>query len=488
MKVFGCFSIDKSTHMTLFLLVSVFMLTMIPNIYSSIYSYAQDVKKTFQSTSFNFLMTNYQIWKVYGQSHYENTLINRDMETETTGLSISQESDRYTNNNITAQQPIVINNLQVSKTDLDQFLILYSDNQFSSAVTLGKSIYSKTYDKVIVPLRTVNPDISLHINTKFIELISLVELQKPYREITIKVEEIKNLLDEYGFTESGNNSSIAPTIAFASSFSIIFREGLEAALILGAIVTYLEVSRNEKFIKYVYVGLLFAIGVALFTWFLLDYMLHSSGIDKDLLKGFVGISAVVVLFWVSFWLLNKMESKKWVEFIKSKVGKATTTGSVVIFVLISFFTVFREGIETVIFYQALFNFTTYIDIYIISGFLLGMILVLTIGILIKKIMRKLPLRAIFGLTMGIGAFMSVAFIGNAIRSFQESGHVPITPLLDIIPILDRNIASMIGLHPTLESLLGQILLGGIYLLGLTYMILVKSKEKKVNSSRLQNNR
>lgn len=116
-----------------------------------------------------------------------------------------------------------------------------------------------------------------------------------------------------------------------------------------------------------------------------------------------------------------------------------------------------------------------------------MVAVLTIGILIKKIMRKLPLRAIFGLTMGIGAFMSIAFIGNAIRSFQEAGYIPTTALVDTIPIFDSNIASMTGIHPTFESLSSQIILGSIYLLGLTYMILVRSKEKKVNNSRLQNN-
>jgi high-affinity iron transporter len=446
------------------------------------------MKKTYQMINFDSLMTAYPFLQVYSPSHYQTTLASNYIETETSGLSISQEGNPFTYDNTKAQQQIDFNNLQDIQTGLDRFLTLYSENQFPSAVTLVESIYSKIYNNFIVPLRTINPDISLSLNTKFDELINFVELQKPYDEIAIKVKEIKNLLNEDVFTESGNNSSIAPTITFASSFSIIFREGLEAALILGAIVTYLEASRNEKFIKYVYIGLMLAIGIALLIWFLVDYMLQSSGIDKDLLKGIVGISAVAVLFWVSFWFLNKMESKKWVEFIKSRVGKATTTGSVIIFILISFFTVFREGIETVIFYQSLFSFTTYTDFYIISGFLLGMVIVLTIGILIKKIMRKLPLRAIFGLTMGFGAFMSVAFIGNAIRSFQEAGYMPTTASVDAIPMLDSNIASLTGIHPTLESLLAQIVLASIYLLGLTYMIVVKSKVKKINHSRLQNNR
>jgi high-affinity iron transporter len=485
--VFRYFSIHINPHKFSFLLLSFFAVVIIYGGSNTGYSHALETQKTFRLMNSDSLMTIYPFWHVYGQPPYQTTPVNKDINTKTTGSSFFQEDNSFIDNNTKAdQQQIVLNNLQDIETDLNQFLTIYSENGNSSEVSLAESIYSKTYDKVITPLRTINPDKSLYLNTKFDELINSIELQKPDNEIALKVEEIKNLLDEFKFTESKNNSSIAPTIAFTSSFSIIFREGLEAALILGAIVTYLEASRNEKFIKYIHVGMILAIGISLFVWLLLDYMLQSSGIDKDLLKGIVGISAVAVLFWVSFWFLNKMESKKWVEFIKSKVGKATTTGSVMIFILISFFTVFREGIETVIFYQSLFSFTTHFDIYITIGFLLGMAVVLTIGILIKKIMKKLPLRAIFGLTMGIGAFMSVAFIGNAIRSFQEAGYMPTTALVDTIPIFDSNIASMTGIHPTLESLFGQIVLVSIYSLGLTYMILVKSKERKINSSRLQN--
>lgn len=102
-------------------------------------------------------------------------------------------------------------------------------------------------------------------------------------------------------------------------------------------------------------------------------------------------------------------------------------------------------------------------------------------------MKKLPLRGIFGVTMGIGAFMSVAFIGNAIRSFQEAGYIQTTSLIGTIPILDTSIASVTGIHPTLESLVGQIVLTGIYLTGLTLMIVIKPKEKKINGSKLKSN-
>jgi len=434
-----------------------------------------------------YLINNYPSWQAYGQSLDDQTLSANDLKTENQQVLNSEVNKSNNINNIETQKVPVSNDLQEIKTGLNQFLALYKNQQVKASIDLAQSIHKDSYEKVILPLNPIKPDISLALETKFIELFDLVNVQRPYDEIVNKVKEIEDELNAYGLVASGTNTSLTPTIAFASSFSIIFREGLEASIILGAIFTYLEASRNEKFNKYVYLGIVIAVATTLGIWFLLDYALQFSGINKDLLKGVAGMAAVAVLFWVSFWALNKMESKKWVEFIKSRVGKATITGSVLMFISISFFTVFREGIETVIFYQSLFNFTSNIDTYIVSGLVLGIIVVITIAILIKKIMKKLPLRVIFGITMGIGAFMSVVFIGNAIRSFQEAGYIQITPVTDTIPMLNTSIASMTGIHPTLESLLGQIILVGIYLIGLIFMIAVKPKVAKINGSKLKSN-
>jgi high-affinity iron transporter len=431
-----------------------------------------------KSLEIHHIIFSFHSWYAYGQSQSDRTFSTEDLENDIEQASVSEISNSNNSNSVESQIIPSSENLQDIKSGLNQFLVLYKNQQAKVSVDLVQSIHLDAYQKVIVPLNTLNPDMSLALETKFTELIEMVNAQRPYVEMVNKVNEIDSQLDAYRLIVSSTNSLFSPTVAFASSVSIIFREGLEASIILGAIITYLEASRNERFKRYVYHGIMIALLATIGIWFLLDYALRFSGIDKDLLKGTAGMAAVAVLFWVSFWVLNRMESRKWVEFIKSRVGKAATTGSVMIFILISFFTVFREGLETVIFYHSLFNFTSNIDLYIISGMILGIIVVITIAILIKKIMKKLPLRVIFGITMGIGAFMSVAFMGNAIRSFQEAGYIQTTPFTDAIPILDTSIASMTGIHPTLESLLGQIVLVGIYLVGLTFMILVKSKEKK----------
>ncbi len=488
MKVFDYFYIKTSSLKISCFLILFFFIVLIYSGVSSSSNFNTFDTKAIIDLEPGFAITHYPSWQANAQILDDQILSINDLETDN---QLGSSSDVTKSNNSSLAETrtgSVLDNLQQIKAGLNQFLALYKNSQINASLDLLQTTYNSTYQKIIVPVNSINPDISLALETRFIELFDMVNVQESYNEIVNKVKEIDEQIDTYGLAAASSaNTPYTPSIAFASSFSIIFREGLEASIILGAIITYLEASRNERFKKYVYLGIIIAIVTTLGIWFLLDYTLQFSGINKDLMKGIVGMAAVGVLFWVSFWALNKMESKRWVEFIKSRVGKAATTGSVMIFVLISYFTVFREGIETVIFYQSFFSFSNNIDTYIISGSVSGIIVVLTISILIKRIMKKLPLRGIFGVTMGIGAFMSVAFIGNAIRSFQEAGYIQTTSLIGTIPILDTSIASVTGIHPTLESLVGQIVLTGIYLTGLTLMLVIKPKEKKINGSKLKSN-
>ena len=253
---------------------------------------------------------------------------------------------------------------------------------------------------------------------------------------------------------------------------------MESALIIGAMLTYLEASRNDKFKKHIYLGIVLAIGATAIIWIIANSLIEITGASRELIEGIAGISAVAVLFWVSFWVLNKIETKKWIEFVKSKVWQATATGSVMVFVLLSFFTIFREGFETVLFYQSMFSYAKYMESYVIAGLVLGLVIVILVAFMIKRLGKRLPLRVLFGLTMGIGAYMSVAFIGNAVRSFQEADYISTTPLIGIIPRLDINIASMTGIHPTLESFVAQLVLLIIYAIGSTYVLVIMPRKKK----------
>jgi high-affinity iron transporter len=376
------------------------------------------------------------------------------------------------------------------RTDIDDIRIKlvdllqqYKGGEYDEAFLTARSAYLDSYEGIEIPIRPINPDFTLDMEIKFAELRNLIQQHQPYDKIEAKIVEIRNGLDESERLVTGTGS-IAPSLAFTTSFSIIFREGLESALIIGSILAYLDASRNARYKKHIYLGIVIAIIATVITWYVAQFIIEISGASRELIEAIAGISAVAVLFWVSFWILNKVETKKWIEFVKAKVWLATTTGSVMVFAMLSFFTVYREGFETVLFYQAMFSFAKNMETFVLLGFVLGLAVIISVVFIIRKIGKKLPLRVLFGLTMAIGAYMSIAFIGNAIREFQEVGYISTTHLFGIIPRLEINLATMTGIHPTLETTLAQIILLSVYVIGSLYILIIQPRRKKlIESSR-----
>lgn len=380
-----------------------------------------------------------------------------------------------------AQDPAkaaVRNDIDSIRMKLDETLKLHKEGNYEGAMIVSRSAYLDSYESIEIPLRPIDSDFTLEMEIKFAELRNLIQGHAPYSQVEAKIIEIRKGLDESERLVSGTGI-IAPAIAFSTSFSIIFREGLESALIIGAIVTYLEASRNVRFKKHVYYGIVIAIGATAVTWFVAEFIIEISGASRELIEAIAGISAVAVLFWVSFWVLNKIETKRWIEFVKSKVWKATVTGSVLVFVLLSFFTVYREGFETVLFYQAMISFSKYMEWYVIAGFVSGLAVIVATAIVITRLGRRLPLRVLFAVTMGVGAYMSIAFIGNAVRAFQEVGYLPATQLVGTVPRLDINLATMTGIHPTLETIIAQIVLLAIYVGGSLYLLVIRPRRQRL---------
>ena len=366
---------------------------------------------------------------------------------------------------------------------LQVMLIQYQNGEYQEAYNSARTAYLDSYEFVEIPLRAIDPDFTLEVEFQFAELRSLIKQQADYEEIKEITIALKRNMDESERVVSGTGT-LAPAIAFTSSFAIIFREGLESVLILGAIITYLEASRNTKYKKYLYYGVIAAFAATAVTWIIASYVIEISGANRELIEAIAALSATAILFYVSFWVLNKIEHKKWMEFVKAKVWQATTTGSVMVFVGLAFFTVYREGFETVLFYQAMSGFAKYMELYVILGFIAGMGSLLVLFYVMRKLGKRLPLRALFGLTMGVGAYLSIAFLGNAIRELQVIEIMPYTGMIGIIPRLDINLAAMTGIYPTLETVIGQIILLGIYLGAASYVLILRPKrENKIAEMR-----
>jgi high-affinity iron transporter len=183
------------------------------------------------------------------------------------------------------------------------------------------------------------------------------------------------------------------------------------------------------------------------------------------------VVATAVLFYVSYWLLSKMEVAKWNHFVKSKVQDALTSGSGLALASVAFLAVYREGFETVLFYKALFlsGGTAAAGMPIFGGIALGSLAMVGVYVAINRFGLRLPLKPFFGITSAFLYYMAFVFGGKGIAELQEGGLVSTT----IIPGAPRIPA--LGIYPTVESLLIQSILLVLLVVAVVWTFLIEPR-------------
>jgi high-affinity iron transporter len=264
---------------------------------------------------------------------------------------------------------------------------------------------------------------------------------------------------------------LSPLNLFIQSFVIMLREGLEAILIVGALMTFLAKMGAGDRRRHVNAGILAAIVASLLTALALETVFHLSPAHQEALEGLTMIVATAVLFYVSYWLLSKMEVTKWTHFVKSKVHDAVTGGSAVALASAAFLAVYREGFETVLFYKALFISAGPVSglAPIGGGMLLGAVLLVGVYLAMNRYGVRLPLKPFFAVTSAFLYYMAFVFAGSGVAELQEGGIVPMTP----VPWAPRLPA--LGIHPTVESLAAQLVLVVLAAVALVWTFVVEPR-------------
>jgi high-affinity iron transporter len=233
---------------------------------------------------------------------------------------------------------------------------------------------------------------------------------------------------------------------------IILREGLEAALILAAIVAMLRVMGATDAIRYIHLGWVLALVAGGLTWLATQTVLTFSGQHRESMEGFISVFAAVALFYVGYWLHTRTETKRWQAFIEHKVKNVLSGKKIFGLVGISFFAVYREAFEVVLFYQALWLQNESNHGAVIWGFVTGLAALAVVTFAIFKLGLRIPLRYFFGATGTLLYIMAFIFAGNGINELQAAGWVPSTPVG--FPLQ----APLLGIYPTLETLAAQVLM------------------------------
>lgn len=329
-----------------------------------------------------------------------------------------------------------------------------------------------TFERVEREVRVNKPDLAAELEASFAALRGAVaggataaELDQIRRHLALGLEKAERTLGD----------DLSPASLFLQSFVILLREGLEAILIVGALMTFvvkLGASQRKRDIN---LGIATAVGASLVTAFALETIFHLSPAKQEALEGMTMILATVMLFYVSYWLLSKMEVVKWNHFVKSKVNNALTSGSSFALASAAFLAVYREGFETVLFYKALFlsnGPAGSSGVPIGAGMLAGAVVLVGVYIAISRFGVRLPLRPFFGVTSALLYCMAFVFAGKGVAELQEGGLLPTT----IVSWGPR--VPALGIYPTVESLLVQAGLLTLLLAAAVWTFVVEPRRRR----------
>ncbi len=306
------------------------------------------------------------------------------------------------------------------------------------------------------------------IERNFGEIVALMKAGADEAKLQTVAKALRDNL-EIALEKSANTGSPESLLFFA--FTIILREGFEALIIVAAVVAYLVKTGNQNRMGIVYSSLSVAVVLSFVMAWVMNLLFENAGQYREVMEGAVMLVAVSLLFYVGFWLLSNAGAKKWNEYIKTHVSESISAGSAKALWWTVFLAVFREGAETVLFYQALFFEAKNAEGYgaIGAGFAAGLIILLIVFFVFKKFSIKIPIKPFFLVTSAIIFYMSIVFVGKGLMEFVE-GKIFVPTKIEGFPTIE-----LLGIYPYYESLIPQ----AIMIVALIAGVIIMKKKQAV---------
>jgi high-affinity iron transporter len=330
---------------------------------------------------------------------------------------------------------------------LDSVLTLAANGQSAAASGMAFEAYL-TFEQVESGIRAIDPGLASELETGFATLRGRAGGGATSAELeTLRA----NLATGLTRAERILGTPMTRMELFVQSFVILLREGLEAILVIGALIAFLVKTGNARRRRDIHFGVGAAIVVSLLTAVAFETVFRISAASQEVLEGVTMLVATAALFYVSYWLLSKMEVAKWNRFVKGKVQDALVSGSAFALPSVAFLAVYREGVETVLFYKALLvaGPASGAVVPVVLGIVAASVVLGVVYVLINKFGVRLPLKPFFGVTSAFLYYMAFVFMGKGIAELQGGGVVPIT-VVSWAPQIER-----LGIYRTVETLTGQ---------------------------------
>ena len=289
------------------------------------------------------------------------------------------------------------------------------------------------------------------------------------KEIKQLVDDLKSwLVKDAAILDGGASGNVngftkLVTSSAGQAFLILIREGLEALLVVAAVIAYLVKSGNERFARWIYLGVVAGLAGSGLVAVLFTFLFGGSGPIQEISEGVCALIATLMLLWTSNWMLNKSSVEAWNNYIRNKTeaavagaqskvesGQGLGLGMIASLAMLSFLAVFREGAETVIFYESIYSMSQDAHGMWVGGLAAAAVLIV-IFLILRFTSVKIPIGPFFLVTSIVMAALVVIFAGGGIHALIEGDLIEGT-YLSTVPTND-----WIGLYPYVETITAQVI-------------------------------
>lgn len=348
--------------------------------------------------------------------------------------------------------------IDVSLALLDRSRSAYQNGDREQAYQLAVNAYLEGFETIEPQLTASDPELVRSIEREMISVRQELRSNTPSTTLDAHMASIKDLLERARGTLTGTQMSAAAI--FASALIILLREGIEALLVVAAVMAFLVRTERREALAYVHAGWIAAVLLGLATWAAATYFINISGASREMTEGVTAIVAAVMLVYVGYWLHTRSAAGAWQHFIEHQVGMALARKTLWGMSALAFIAVYREMFEIVLFYQALWVEAGVLGrSALFGGIASGFVLLIAIAVLMLKYGTRLPLGTFFSSTAILLLILSVVMTGEGVHALQEAGAVASTAIR--FPEI-----SWFGVFPTLQGMLAQTTIGLVILITL----------------------
>ena len=307
--------------------------------------------------------------------------------------------------------------LDYTSATLDKSLAAYRAGDREQAYDLSVAAYLEGFELVESSLDNVDANVRKNTEKALMAYRQSLQDGLPIEQVEQRLGTAKALLKE----SAGllGSDGLSWTLSYVSGLLILLREGLEAILVLAAILAFLRNTGQQSAVRSVNIGWGLALVAGLATWGLAAYVIDVSGAQRELLEGCTALFASVMVLWLGVWMHDRRHAAAWQDYIKSSlVGGGGRFG----FAILAFFSVYRELFEVILFYETLWlQAGPAGHNAVLAGGATALVLLMGLAWIILRGSAKLPLALFFGINAALLCALSVVFAGHGVKALQEAG-------------------------------------------------------------------